>query len=115
MIDLNASAGGDDSMMGGQSRVGYSDGSSSGSNGQAENLYENHNMAAMPTDHYYRSLRRPTSQQSTGTVGNYARNFYPTDEIAEPLPIPMPVSKDNPAVGQEESTVSTTDGPPTSS
>lgn len=55
-------------------------------------------MAALPTDHYYRSLRRPST--STGTAGNYrlshqSRTFYPADESPEPLPMPMPISDDH--------------------
>lgn len=108
-------AGGDDGIMpSGQSRVdtfahhrmdsaaGLASDSAASSSG-AGNTYDSHNMAALPSDQYYRSLvtRRPSSS-SANAGNNYrlshqSRNFYPAvdDDVPEPLPMPMAAQLSN--------------------
>ncbi|KAI9553424.1 hypothetical protein GHT06_021330 [Daphnia sinensis] len=109
-------AGGDDGIMqSGQSRVdtfahhrmdsaaGLTADSAASSSG-AGDTYDSHNMAASPSDQYYRSLvtRRPSSGGSGHAGNNYrlshqSRNFYPAadDDVPEPLPMPMAAQLSN--------------------
>ncbi|XP_057378456.1 uncharacterized protein LOC130700425 [Daphnia carinata] len=103
-------AGGDDGiMLSGQSRVDTFahhrmdsaagiPGDPAASSSGASSTYDSHNMAALPSDQYYRSLetRRPSSSSSGNAGHSYrlshqSRNFYPAvdDDAPEPLPMPM--------------------------
>lgn len=101
-------AGGDDGiMLSGQSRVDTFAHHRMDSAGIPGDLapssvsYDNHNMAALPSDQYYTSMvtRRPSSSNAGDNyrASYQSRNFYPAanDDIPEPLPMPMAAQLSN--------------------